>query len=239
MASLAATDAVCFWFMHIHDGEFARLPQAALPARASRPGRASPSAGAWISSILEHEMAADYGALRELTARLGERLDGLSARARHDAGRHRLHVRRDRARVEARRRRARSARRVRQPAGRRGVRGAARHRRRRRLRDRPLDRPRRRGAGRRADPADVRARAASSSIEGGRSADATRAAIAEAGAGADVVAELGIGTNERRAHHGQRDHRREGARHRARRVRRQRERELRRRQPRRRSTSTA
>ena len=34
-------------------------------------------------------------------------------------------------------------------------------------------------------------------IEGGRSAEATRAAIAEAGAGADVVAELGIGTNER------------------------------------------
>ena len=40
--------------------------------------------------------------------------------------------------------------------------GAARDRRRRRLRDRPLDRARRRGAGRRADPADVRARAASS-----------------------------------------------------------------------------
>ena len=70
------------------------------------------------------------------------------------------------------------------------------------------------------------------SIEGGRSAEATRAAIAAAGAGADVVAELGIGTNETGARHGQRDHRREGARHGARRVRRQREPELRRRQPR-------
>jgi leucyl aminopeptidase (aminopeptidase T) len=34
-------------------------------------------------------------------------------------------------------------------------------------------------------------------IEGGRAAAAARAAIAEAGAGADVVAELGIGTNAR------------------------------------------
>jgi leucyl aminopeptidase (aminopeptidase T) len=34
-------------------------------------------------------------------------------------------------------------------------------------------------------------------VAGGRSAESTRAAIAEAGAGADVVAELGIGTNER------------------------------------------
>ena len=29
-------------------------------------------------SMLEHEMAADYGALRELTAALGARLDGLA-----------------------------------------------------------------------------------------------------------------------------------------------------------------
>ena len=35
------------------------------------------------------------------------------------------------------------------------------------------------------------------SVEGGRAAESTRTAIAEAGEGADVVAELGIGTNER------------------------------------------
>jgi leucyl aminopeptidase (aminopeptidase T) len=34
-------------------------------------------------------------------------------------------------------------------------------------------------------------------VEGGRSAEAARTAIAGAGGGADVVAELGIGTNER------------------------------------------
>ena len=153
VASLGKTDAVCFWFMHIHDGEFAgfRKPLYARArdgdARGVRRAHGPLDAGARDGGRLRRPARAHRGPRRAA--------HGLGARARDDAGRHRLHVRRDGARVEARRRRARPAGRVRQPAGGRGLRGAARDGRRRRLRDRPLDRAGRRGAGRRADPADV------------------------------------------------------------------------------------
>ena len=102
-------------------------------------------------------------------------------------------------------------RRVRQPARRRGLHRADRDRRRGRLRDRLLDRGRRRRHDRAADPASVRATAA---IVDGRGRPRGRrrcgAVIAEAGSGADIVAELGIGTNDQARHHRQRHHRREG-----------------------------
>ena len=81
--------------------------------------------------------------------------------------------------------------------GRRGLHRAARHGRRRRVRDRPLDRARRRGARRRADPADVR-RGAHRRASRAAARPSRRARRSPRPAtGADVVAELGIGTNER------------------------------------------
>ena len=78
-----------------------------LYARASETGTRVAFGGRMDRSMLEHEMAADYGALRELTARLAGRLAGCE-RVRVTTPRgHRLHVRRDGPRVEARRRRAR------------------------------------------------------------------------------------------------------------------------------------
>ena len=70
--------------MHIHDGEFAGFRKP-LYARALEAGTRVAFGGRMDRSMLEHEMAADYGALRELTAALGARLDGLAARARDDA----------------------------------------------------------------------------------------------------------------------------------------------------------
>ena len=194
VASLGATDAICFWFMHIHDGEFAGFRKPLY--RRAREGTRIAFGGRMDHSILEHEMAADYGALRELTAALGARLTGSR------------HVR------------------VTTPGGTDctfdvtgrewklddGV------------LDRPgafgnlpageaFVAPLATGADgvcvidRSIALADVGLvdepirltfeRGRIVSVEGGRSADSTRTAIADAGAGADVVAELGIGTNER------------------------------------------
>ena len=75
VASLAETDAVCFWFVHIHDGEFEGFRKP-LYTRARETGTRVAFGGRMDRSMLEHEMAADYGALRELTARLGARLAG-------------------------------------------------------------------------------------------------------------------------------------------------------------------
>ena len=104
--------------VHAHPRRRVRgLPQAALPPRARRTGTRIAFGGRMDRSILEHEMAADYGARARAHRRASAaRLTGCAARPRDDAGRHRLHVRRDGARVEARRRRARPPGRVRQPA---------------------------------------------------------------------------------------------------------------------------
>jgi leucyl aminopeptidase (aminopeptidase T) len=75
VASLAETDAVCFWFMHIHDGEFAGFRKP-LYAGARASGARVAFGGRMDRSMLEHEMAADYGAVRALTASLAERLAG-------------------------------------------------------------------------------------------------------------------------------------------------------------------
>jgi hypothetical protein len=193
VASLAETDAVCFWFVHVHDGEFAGFRKP-LYTRALETGTRIAFGGRMDHSILEHEMAADYGALRELTARLGERMTG-AARVRvttpggtdctfdvtgrewklddgvldHPGAFGNL------------------------PAGEAfvapratGADGVC-------VIDRTIAL-----AGEGLVDAPIRLTFENGrivSVEGGRSADATRAAIAEAGSGADVVAELGIGTN--------------------------------------------
>ena len=70
IASLAATDAVCFWFTDIHDDEFAGFRKPLYAARIEMGTRVA-FGGRMDHSMLEHEMAADYGAVRELTARTG------------------------------------------------------------------------------------------------------------------------------------------------------------------------
>jgi len=75
IASLADTDALCFWFMHIHDGEFSGFRKP-IYRRALAEGTRIAFGGRMDRSILEHEMSADYGAVRELTAALAARLAG-------------------------------------------------------------------------------------------------------------------------------------------------------------------
>jgi hypothetical protein len=76
--SLAKTDALCFWFMHIHDGEFSGFRKP-LYRRGLAEGTRIAFGGRMDRSILEHEMSADYGAVRDLSAALAARLAG----ARH------------------------------------------------------------------------------------------------------------------------------------------------------------
>ena len=195
VASLSETEAVCFWFMHIHDGEFADFRKP-LYARARETGTRIAFGGRMDRSMLEHEMAADYGALREFTASLGARLTGSR------------HVR------------------VTTPGGTdctfdvtgrewklddgvldqpgafgnlpageafvaplaTGADGVC-------VIDRSIALA---DAGLVDEPIRLTfERGRIVAVEGGRSAGSTRTAIADAGAGADVVAELGIGTNER------------------------------------------
>ncbi len=193
VASLAATDAICFWFVHIHDGEFAGFRKP-LYTRAREIGTRIAFGGHMDHSILEHEMAADYGALRELTARLGERMAG-SARVRVTTpggtdctfdvtGRE---WKLDDGVLD------RPGAFGNLPAGEAfvaplatGADGVC-----------VIDRSIALGdVGLVDEPIRLTfERGRIISVEGGRSADSTRAAIADAGAGADVVAELGIGTN--------------------------------------------
>ena len=237
VASLAETDALCFWFMHIHDGEFSGFRKP-LYRRALTEGTRIAFGGRMDHSILEHEMSADYGAVRELTAALAERLAGAS-RVRvttpggtdctfdvsgrewklddgvldHPGAFGNL------------------------PAGEvfiaplaTGADGVC-------VIDRSIALA---GEGLVDEPIRLTfERGRIVAIEGGRAA--------ELGARGDRNGRRGRRRGRRarhrheraRAHHGQRHHRREGARHRARRVRRQRERELRRQTIAPRSTSTA
>ena len=193
VASLTATDAICFWFVHIHDGEFAGFRKP-LYTRAREIGTRIAFGGHMDHSILEHEMAADYGALRELTARLGERMAG-SARVRVTTpggtdctfdvtGRE---WKLDDGVLDQ------PGAFGNLPAGEAfvaplatGADGVC-----------VIDRSIALGdVGLVDEPIRLTfERGRIVSVEGGRSADSTRAAIAAAGAGADVVAELGIGTN--------------------------------------------
>ena len=193
VASLAETDAVCFWFVHIHDNEFEcfRKP---LYAAARASGARVAFGGRMDHSMLEHEMAADYGALRELTGRVGERLTGCrSVRVTTPGG---TDVTFD---VTGREWKLDDG--VLDqpgafgnlPAGEAfiaplasGADGVC-----------VIDRSIALGPEGLVDE-PIRLtfeRGRIVAVEGGRSADATRKAIAEAGEGADVVAELGIGTN--------------------------------------------
>ena len=231
VASLTATDAICFWFVHIHDGEFAGFRKP-LYTRAREIGTRIAFGGHMDHSILEHEMAADYGALRELTARLGERMAG-SARVRVTTpggtdctfdvtGRE---WKLDDGVLD------RPGAFGNLPAGEAfvaplatGADGVC-----------VIDRSIALGdVGLVDEPIRLTfERGRIVSVEGGRSADSTRAAIAASRRGRRRRRRARHRHERGRAHHGQHHHRREGARHRARRVRRQRERELWRRQPRR------
>ena len=193
LASLAATDAVCFWFTAIHDGEFEHFRKP-FYARATETQTRVAFGGRMDRSMLEHEMAADYGALRELTAALGARLTG-SRRVRVTTpggtdctfdvtGREwKLDdgvLNQPGAFGNL-------------PAGEvfvaplaTGAEGVC-------VIDRSIALG---GEGLVDEPIQLTFRQGRIvAIDGGRSAESTRAAIAEAGAGADVVAELGIGTN--------------------------------------------
>ena len=193
VASLGRTGAICFWFMHIHDGEFAGFRKP-LYARALETGTRVAFGGRMDRSMLEHEMAADYGVLRELTAALGARLTG-SRRVRVTTpggtdctfdvtGRE---WKLDDGVLD------KPGAFGNLPAGEvfvaplaTGAHGVC-------VIDRSIALG---GEGLVDEPVQLTFRQGRIvAVEGGRSAESTRAAIAEAGAGADVVAELGIGTN--------------------------------------------
>ncbi len=195
VASLAETDAVCFWFMHIHDGEFEGFRKP-LYARALETGTRVAFGGRMDRSMLEHEMAADYGALRELTARLGARLAGSrNVRVTTPGGTDCTfdvtgrEWKLDDGVLDA------PGAFGNLPAGEAfvaplatGADGVC-------VIDGSIALG---GEGLVDEPIRLTfERGRIVAIEGGRSAQTTRTAIADAGAGADVVAELGIGTNER------------------------------------------
>ena len=195
IASLAETEAVCFWFMHIHDGEFEGFRKP-LYGRARATGTRVAFGGRMDHSMLEHEMAADYGALRELTAGLGARLTGSRlVRVTTPGGTD--------CTFDVTGREWKLDDGVLDQPGAFGNLPAGE----------AFVAPLATGAdgvcvidgsialgGEGLVDEPIRLtfeRGRIVSIEGGRSAEATRAAIAKAGAGADVVAELGIGTNEK------------------------------------------
>jgi len=195
VASLTATDALCFWFTAIHDGEFGGFRKP-LYARAIETGTRVAFGGRMDRSMLEHEMAADYGALHELTAGLADRLAG-SKRVRVTTpggtdctfdvtGRE---WKLDDGVLDE------PGAFGNLPAGEvfvsplaTGAQGVC-------VIDRSIALA---GEGLVDEPIVLTFREGRIvGIEGGRSAESARTVIAEAGEGADVVAELGIGTNER------------------------------------------
>ena len=195
LASLADTEALCFWFTSIHDSEFAAFRKP-LYARAIETGTRVAFGGRMDRSMLEHEMAADYGALHDLTARLAGRLAG-SERVRVTTpggtdctfdvtGRE---WKLDDGVLDT------PGAFGNLPAGEvfisplaSGADGVC-------VIDRSIALA---GEGLVDEPIALTFRQGRIvGIEGGRSAAATREAIAKAGTGADVVAELGIGTNDR------------------------------------------
>jgi leucyl aminopeptidase (aminopeptidase T) len=195
IASLAETDAVCFWFAEIHDPEFAGFRKP-LYARAIQCGTRVAFGGRMQRSMLENEMAADYGAVRELSAGLAARLAG-AARVRvttpggtdctFDVSGREWKV--DDGVLDQ------PGAFGNLPAGEvyvaplaTGADGVC-------VIDGSIALA---GEGLVDEPIRLTfERGRIVAVEGGKAADTTRRAIAEAGAGADTVAELGIGTNDR------------------------------------------
>ena len=226
------TDAICFWFVHIHDGEFAGFRKP-LYRRAARPGTRIAFGAHMDHSILEHEMAADYGAMRELhRAPARERMAGATrVRVTTPGGTDCTFD------VSGREWKLddgvldRPGAFGNLPAGEvfiaplaTGADGVC-------VIDRSIALG---GVGLVDEPIRLTfERGRIVAVEGGRAADSVRTAIADGRRGRRRRRRARHRHERACAHHGQRHHRREGARHRARRVRRQRERELRRRQPRR------
>ncbi|MDX6538517.1 MAG: hypothetical protein QOI71_127 [Gaiellales bacterium] len=195
VGSLDATDAVCFWFANIYDPEFAGFRKP-LYARAIAAGTRLAFGGRMDRSMLEHEMAADYRAVRDLSAGLAARLEGASRiRVTTPGGTD--------CTFDVTGREWKLDDGVLDepgafgnlPAGEvfvaplaTGADGVC-------VIDCSIALA---GEGLVGEPIRiVFERGRIVAVEGGRAAEATRRAIAEAGAGADVVAELGIGTNER------------------------------------------
>jgi leucyl aminopeptidase (aminopeptidase T) len=195
VASLAATDAICFWFTEIHDEEFAAFRKP-FYAGASLAGTRVAFGGRLDRSMLEHEMAADYGALHERTAQLAARLDGSKlVRVTTPGGTDCTFDVTGREWLLDDGVLDQPGAFGNLPAGEvfisplaTGADGVCVIDRSIALADEGLV----------DEPIRLTFREGRIvSIEGGRSADSTRKAIAAAGAGADVVAELGIGTNDR------------------------------------------
>jgi hypothetical protein len=195
VASLTATDVLCFWFTAIHDGEFGGFRKP-LYGRAIETGTRVAFGGRMDHSMLEHEMAADYDALHELTASLADRLrDSKLVRVTTPGGTDCTFD------VTGREWKLddgvldRPGAFGNLPAGEifisplaTGAEGVC-------VIDRSIALA---GEGLVDQPIVLTFREGRIvGIEGGRSAESTRTVIAEAGEGADVVAELGIGTNER------------------------------------------
>jgi leucyl aminopeptidase (aminopeptidase T) len=195
IASLAETDAVCFWFANIHDPEFAAFRKP-LYARAIAAGTRVAFGGRMDRSMLEHEMGADYGAVRELSEGLARKVRG-ATRIRvttpggtdctFDVTGREWKV--DDGVLD------RPGAFGNLPAGEvyvaplaTGADGIC-------VIDRSIALA---GEGLVDEPIRVTfASGRITAVEGGKAAAAMRRTIAEAGTGADVVAELGIGTNER------------------------------------------
>jgi leucyl aminopeptidase (aminopeptidase T) len=195
LASLDATDAVVFWFANIYDGELApfRLP---IYRRLPETGTRLAFGGRMDREILETEMSADYGEVRERCVRLLEAIgDAATVRVTTAGGTDCTFDVSGRAwkvddgRVDKRGAFANL------PAGevfiaplRTGAQGVC-------VIDRSIALE---GIGLVQEPIRLTFdQGRIVAVDGGAEAERVRRAIAEAGEGADVVAELGIGTNER------------------------------------------
>jgi leucyl aminopeptidase (aminopeptidase T) len=195
IASLAETDAVCFWFANIYDPEFAGFRKP-LYARAIEAGTRVAFGGRMDRSMLEHEMAADYGAVRELGEGLARKLRGAAQiRVTTPGGSDCTFDVTGRTWMVDDGVLDRPGAFGNLPAGEvyvaplaAGADGVC-------VIDCSIALA---GEGLVDEPIRVTfERGRIVAVEGGAAAEATRRAIAEAGTGADVVAELGIGTNER------------------------------------------
>jgi leucyl aminopeptidase (aminopeptidase T) len=195
IASLAETDAVCFWFASIHDREFAGFRKP-LYAAALASGARVAFGGRMDRSMLEHEMAADYGAVRELSERLASRVRGAThIRVTTPGGTDCMFDVSGRTWLVDDGVLDQPGAFGNLPAGEiyvaplaTGADGIC-------VIDRSIALA---GEGLVDEPIRVTfEHGRIVAVEGGKAAEAMRRTIAEAGAGADVVAELGIGTNER------------------------------------------
>jgi leucyl aminopeptidase (aminopeptidase T) len=195
LASLAATDAVVFWQANVYDGELApfRLP---IYRRLPETGTRLAYGARMDQSILDREMSADYGEVQERCARLVAAIDGAThVRVTTSGGSDCTfdvtgrEWKLDDGRVD------RPGSFANLPAGeifiaplRTGADGVC-------VIDRSIALE---GIGLVEQPIRLTFQSGRIvDVAGGREAERVRRAIAEAGEGADVVAELGIGTNDK------------------------------------------